>query len=61
MSVSIDQVWAAAERIAPHTHRTPVLRSRSLEQMVGAEIHFKAENLQRVGAVRGAGRRGAGR
>ena len=52
MSVSIDQVWAAAERIAPHAHRTPVLRSRSLEQMVGAEIHFKAENLQRVGAFK---------
>ncbi len=52
MSVTIDQVWAAAERIAAHAHRTPVLRSRSLEAMIGAELYFKAENFQRVGAFK---------
>jgi threonine dehydratase len=49
---SLDDLWRAAERIAPHAHRTPVLRSRSLDAMVGAELHFKAENFQRVGAFK---------
>lgn len=45
-------VEAAAERIAPHAHRTPVLRSRSLDALAGAELYFKCENLQRVGAFK---------
>ncbi len=45
-------VEAAAQRIASHAHRTPVLRSRSLDAMVGAELFFKCENLQRVGAFK---------
>lgn len=45
-------VQAAAARIAPHAHRTPVLRSRSLDALVGAELHFKCENLQRSGAFK---------
>lgn len=49
---SLDDLWRAAERIAPHAHRTPVLRSRSIDAMVGAELHFKAENFQRVGAFK---------
>src|SRR5207342_1731856 len=45
-------VLAAAARIAPHAHATPVLRSRSLDALVGAQIHFKAEQLQRAGAFK---------
>ncbi|GAA0712948.1 pyridoxal-phosphate dependent enzyme [Dokdonella soli] len=45
-------IETAAARIAPHAHRTPVLRSRSLDALVGAELHFKCENLQRVGAFK---------
>jgi threonine dehydratase len=45
-------VEAAAARIAPHAQRTPVLRSRSLDALAGAELHFKCENLQRVGAFK---------
>ena len=45
-------VLAAAARIAPHAHVTPVLRSRSIDALVGAELHFKAEHLQRVGAFK---------
>jgi len=50
-------VLAAAARIAPHAQVTPVLRSRSLDALAGAELHFKCENFQRVGAFkfRGAG------
>jgi threonine dehydratase len=45
-------IEAAAARIAPHAHRTPVLRSRTLDAMAGAQLHFKCENLQRVGAFK---------
>lgn len=45
-------VEAAAARIAPHAQRTPVLRSRSIDALAGAELHFKCENLQRVGAFK---------
>ena len=43
-------------RIQPHIHRTPVMTSRLLDEMVGASIFFKCENLQRMGAfkMRGA-------
>lgn len=49
---SFDDILAAAARIAPHAHVTPVLRSRSLDALAGCELHFKAENLQRVGAFK---------
>ena len=54
--VSRTDVVAAARRIAGHVHRTPVLTSRTIDAMLGAEIHFKCENFQRVGAfkIRGA-------
>ncbi|MFZ5637759.1 MAG: pyridoxal-phosphate dependent enzyme [Pseudomonadota bacterium] len=45
-------VLAAAARIAPHAQRTPVLRSHSLDALAGCELHFKCENLQRVGAFK---------
>ena len=45
-------VEAAAARIAPHAHVTPVLRSRSLDTLTGAELLFKCENFQRAGAFK---------
>ena len=44
------------QRIAPHIHRTPVLSSRLINTMTGAEVFFKCENFQRGGAykIRGA-------
>ncbi len=45
-------VRAAQARIASHAHLTPVLRSRALDAMVGAELWFKCENLQRSGAFK---------
>ncbi|HEX2254635.1 MAG TPA: pyridoxal-phosphate dependent enzyme [Thermoanaerobaculia bacterium] len=49
-------IRAAAERIAPHVHRTPVLRCSALDRLAGARLHFKCEPFQRGGAfkVRGA-------
>lgn len=49
---TFSDVLAAAARIAPYAHRTPVLRSRSLDELTGATLHFKCENLQRVGAFK---------
>ncbi|QDH71500.1 pyridoxal-phosphate dependent enzyme [Marilutibacter alkalisoli] len=45
-------VLAAAARIAPHAHVTPVMRSHALDAMAGCELHFKCENLQRAGAFK---------
>jgi threonine dehydratase len=47
-----DDVHEAAQRLAGHAHRTPVLSSRTLNERVGAEIVLKAENLQRSGAFK---------
>ncbi|MEU4238407.1 pyridoxal-phosphate dependent enzyme [Actinoplanes sp. NPDC026619] len=50
--VSLQDIRDAAERIAGATHRTPVIRSRTLDQLVGAQVFLKAENLQRIGAFK---------
>ena len=47
-----DDVLAAAARISPHAYVTPVLRSRSLDALASAQLHFKAEHLQRAGAFK---------
>lgn len=47
-----DDVLAAAARIAPFAHVTPVQRSRGLDALAGCELHFKAEHLQRGGAFK---------
>ncbi len=47
-----DDVVAASRRIAGHAHRTPVLRSRTMDQEIGAQMFFKCENLQRMGAFK---------
>lgn len=49
-------IRAAAARLDGHVHRTPVLRSRTLDAMAGCQLIFKAENLQRTGSfkIRGA-------
>lgn len=45
-------ILAAAARIAPLAHATPVLRSRAIDDLAGCELHFKCENLQRGGAFK---------
>ncbi len=45
-------VVAAADRIAGVAHRTPAQTSRTLDQMVGAEVFLKCENFQRMGAFK---------
>ncbi|MEV8633845.1 threo-3-hydroxy-L-aspartate ammonia-lyase [Streptosporangium sp. NPDC051023] len=51
-SPTYDDVLSAAARIASHAHRTPVLRSRLVNESVGADLVFKCENFQRMGAFK---------
>ena len=53
--VTLDDIVAAHERIAPHVHRTPVLTSATLDTLVGATLFFKCENLQKIGAFKARG------
>lgn len=50
--VTLDDVRDAATRLKGVAHRTPVLRSRTLDALVGAEVSLKCENFQRVGAFK---------
>jgi len=53
---TIKEIREAAERIRPFIHCTPVLTCSTLNRMCGAEMFFKCENFQKVGAfkIRGA-------
>jgi threonine dehydratase len=52
MPVSFDDVAAAHERIRAQARRTPVLTSATIDALTGASVHFKCENLQRMGAFK---------
>ncbi len=55
-AVDLGDIRAAADRIAPHVHRTPVVTSRCLDEQAGRALFFKCELFQRGGSfkVRGA-------
>jgi len=50
--VTFEDIAAAHERIRGAARRTPVLTSRQADELVGAELFFKCENLQRMGAFK---------
>ncbi len=52
MTPTINDIRAAAQRIKPYAHRTPVLTNESLNQQVGAQVFLKCENFQKVGAFK---------
>ncbi|HEY2991295.1 MAG TPA: threonine/serine dehydratase [Methylomirabilota bacterium] len=56
MTLTIDDVRAAARRLGNRIHRTPVISSQSFDDASGCHVFFKCENLQRAGAfkIRGA-------
>ncbi|MFG1647259.1 pyridoxal-phosphate dependent enzyme, partial [Amycolatopsis sp. NPDC049252] len=51
-AVTLEDIRDAAARLAGVAHRTPVVRSRTLDDLVGAEVLIKCENLQRIGAFK---------
>ncbi len=56
LGLTRDALMAAHERIAAYVHRTPVLTCHSIDEWTGAQLHFKCENFQKMGAfkMRGA-------
>ena len=49
---TFQDVIDAAGRLRGHAHRTPVLRSSTADAMTGAQLFFKCENFQRMGAFK---------
>lgn len=56
LAVTLEDVRAAAARIAPYIHRTPIITCRRLSERAGCELLLKGEHLQRSGSfkLRGA-------
>src|SRR5690242_15254945 len=52
---TLEDVREAQMRIRSYVHRTPVLSSRTLDLLAGAQVVFKCENLQRSGAFKARG------
>jgi threonine dehydratase len=52
---TLTDIRAAAIRIAPYIHRTPVITCRTLDDQIQARAFFKCENFQKVGAFKARG------
>jgi threonine dehydratase len=52
MSITLNDIRQAAQRIHPYIHHTPVLTNESLNQIVDTQVFLKCENLQKVGAFK---------
>ncbi len=49
------EIESAHERIRPYIHRTPVMTSSAINEITGADLHFKCENFQKAGAFKARG------
>ena len=56
MNYNKEDIIESHKRISKWIHRTPILQSSSINKIAGAEIYFKCENFQKIGAfkMRGA-------
>ena len=52
LAITAADVEAAAARLKGHAHRTPVMTSRTANERTGAQVFFKCENFQRMGAFK---------
>jgi threonine dehydratase len=52
LPITLQDIRAAADRLAGVAHKTPVMTSRLADERAGAQLFFKCENLQRVGAFK---------
>ena len=52
MEITQQHIEEAHERIKPFIHKTPVLTSKTLNNICGAELFFKCENFQKIGAFK---------
>jgi threonine dehydratase len=53
--LTLPDIRSAHRSIQPYIHRTPLIHSRSLSLMTGAEVHLKLENLQKTGSFKARG------
>lgn len=53
--MNLEAIREAAQRIAPHLHRTPLVTSRFFDERTGARVHFKCECFQKTGAFKARG------
>lgn len=53
--ISEAELKTACERISPHLHRTPVLKSAQLNAISESEVFFKCENFQKTGSFKARG------
>jgi threonine dehydratase len=52
MKITKAAVELAAKTIEPYIHRTPVLTSKSINELTGIDFYFKCENFQKIGAFK---------
>jgi threonine dehydratase len=52
LAITPDDITGAAARLADVAHRTPVMTSSTADEITGAQLFFKCENLQRMGAFK---------
>jgi threonine dehydratase len=52
MKITKKAVELAAKTIEPYIHRTPVLTSKSINELTGIDFYFKCENFQKIGAFK---------
>lgn len=53
--ITLEHIRAAAQRIAPYIHHTPVFTSQGLDRLLGRQLFFKAEHLQKTGSFKARG------
>ena len=52
LAITPSDIAAAGARLAGIAHRTPVFTSRTADERTGAQVFFKCENFQRMGAFK---------
>ena len=51
-AATLEDIRAAAQRIKPYAHRTPVMTCKTISDLAGRELFFKCEQFQRIGAFK---------
>ena len=52
MSLTLEKIFEAKNRIAPYTTRTPLIRLEKLDEYLGCQVYLKAECMQITGAFK---------
>lgn len=55
IKIALSDIKKAHERISPYIHFTPYFTSSTLDSIVGRNVFFKAENLQKTGSFKARG------